>query len=241
MSISHHAVVRGQPAVVGSIGGVVALGSVTAESAMEACDWVELRLDLLGAETGREAWGHLLGLPLLMTARRMAEGGSKELSETLRLELLEAAIPDASLLDLEVACLSSAGDLIRKFAAAKKPWIASFHDFTKTPELAELRERAEMARVAGALVFKVAAVIQCPADLARLAEFQLEDHGIAVSTMGMGEFAVVSRLLCAQCGSVLNYGYLGGQATAPGQWSAAEMKSAITRLPRFPSTFSGTS
>ena len=60
-----------------------------------------------------------------------------------------------------------------------------------------------------------------PADLARLADFQLADHGIPVATMGMGPLAPVSRLLCAQCGSVLNYGYLGKTPTAPGQWDAA--------------------
>jgi 3-dehydroquinate dehydratase-1 len=48
--------------------------------------------------------------------------------------------------------------------------------------------------------------------------------------MGMGPLAPVSRLLCAQCGSVLNYGYLGKTATAPGQWDAAFLKQAIGRL-----------
>jgi hypothetical protein len=38
--------------------------------------------------------------------------------------------------------------------------------------------------------------------------------------------------LCAQCGSVLNYGYLGDEPTAPGQWDAGSLKRAITRLPK---------
>ncbi len=46
----------------------------------------------------------------------------------------------------------------------------------------------------------------------------------------MGPLAAVSRLLCAQCGSVLNYGYLGKEATAPGQWAAGALKEAIARL-----------
>jgi 3-dehydroquinate dehydratase I len=48
--------------------------------------------------------------------------------------------------------------------------------------------------------------------------------------VGMGPLAAVSRLLCAQCGSVLNYGYLGETPTAPGQWDAASLKAAIGRL-----------
>ena len=114
------------------------------------------------------------------------------------------------------------------------PWIASFHDFEKLPESAVLAQAAQLAKAAGASLFKAAARLQQPADLARLAEFQLADHGIAVATMGMGPLAAVSRLLCAQCGSGLNYGYLGKTPTAPGQWDAALLKLAIDRLVPFP-------
>jgi 3-dehydroquinate dehydratase-1 len=73
-------------------------------------------------------------------------------------------------------------------------------------------------------------MLESPADLARLAEFQLEDHGLPVATMGMGPLAPVSRLLCAQCGSVFNYGFVGKTATAPGQWESALLKRAISKL-----------
>ena len=114
------------------------------------------------------------------------------------------------------------------------PWIASFHDFEKLPDNAVLEDAARRAMDAGAAVFKVAAMLHAPADMARLADFQLADHGIPVATMGMGPLAPVSRLLCAQCGSVLNYGYLGKTPTAPGQWDAAFLKQAIARLRAVP-------
>ena len=85
-----------------------------------------------------------------------------------------------------------------------------------------------------ASAFKAAAMLHSPADVSELAAFQLADHGLPVSTMGMGPLAPVSRLLCAQCGSVLNYGYLGSSPTAPGQWDAAFLKQAIARLSSFP-------
>ncbi|RYD38768.1 MAG: type I 3-dehydroquinate dehydratase, partial [Verrucomicrobiaceae bacterium] len=103
-------------------------------------------------------------------------------------------------------------------------------DFEKLPDTAVLAEAAVRAREAGAAAFKAAAKLASPADMARLAEFQLMDHGIPVSTMGMGPLAPVSRLLCAQSGSVLNYGYLGATATAPGQWDSTLLKNAISRL-----------
>ena len=96
-----------------------------------------------------------------------------------------------------------------------------------------LEDAAKRAKDAGAAAFKAAAKLHSPADIARLADFQLADHGILVATMGMGPLAPVSRLLCAQCGSVLNYGFLGETPTAPGQWDAASLKQAIARLVPF--------
>jgi 3-dehydroquinate dehydratase-1 len=223
----------GKPRVVGSVGDADALAALDAASAAKVCDVVELRLDLLGHEVGNRPWAHLAGLPLLMTARSESEGGAKGVADEARMELLENALADAALVDLEVASIPKAAALLALTREAGVPWVGSFHDFGKTPELSELREAAAAAREAGAAVFKVAAMIRRPGDLALLADFQLEHHGIAVATMGMGPLAVVSRLLCAQCGSVLNYGYLGGAPTAPGQWDCATLGDAMRRLERF--------
>ncbi len=220
----------GRGTVVGSVGDLGTLDSLDTTAARAACDLVELRLDLLGADCDRVRWGHLLEQPLLMTARRGDEGGAVDPDDPARLAMLERALPDAAAVDLEVASIGMAVEFLHGVREAGVPWVASFHDFERTPELAELRDKAAAAREAGAAVFKVAAMIRTPADLARLADFQREDQGVAVATMGMGPLAVVSRLLCAQCGSVLNYGFLGDAPTAPGQWSAGELQQAIRRL-----------
>lgn len=217
--------------VVGCIGDAETLATLPATTIDHCCDFVELRLDLLGKRIKPTDWKHLCNLPLLMTARREDEGGARGFDHAERFDLLESALADAALVDLEVASIPLATGLIRKMANSNIPWVASFHDFKRMPENQDLRDRAAAAKGAGATIFKVAAMIHTPCDLARLADFQMADHGIPIATMGMGPMAVVSRLLCAQCGSVLNYGYLGAAPTAPGQWSAAEMKSAITRLP----------
>jgi len=115
-------------------------------------------------------------------------------------------------------------------AARDIPLVASFHNFNELPAISELAGHLETARAAGASVFKAAAKLHSPADLAALAAFQQADHGLPKALMGMGPLAPVSRLLCAQYGSVLNYGYLGQTPTAPGQWSAARLKDAIAAL-----------
>jgi 3-dehydroquinate dehydratase-1 len=179
------------------------------------------------------AWRHLAGIPLLFTARRGDEGGSGDLSAAARSTLLESALDHAACIDIEVASIPEMTELLEILMFRGIPWIASFHDFGKLSDSAVLADAALQAVDAGAAVFKVAAMLHSPADMARLADFQLADHGIPVATMGMGPLAPVSRLLCAQCGSVLNYGYLGETPTAPGQWDAGSLKQAIARLAPF--------
>lgn len=227
---------EGHPRVVGSFGSASDLHDATASAVHESCDIAEIRLDLL---TGRDLqvqstlWNHLAGIPLLFTARRIEEGGAHALTSAKRMDLLRVALDQATWVDIEVASISEMGALLAELAERKIPWIASCHDFEKLPDTAVLEHAARQAKAVGAAVFKAAAKLSSPADLARLAEFQLADHGLPVATMGMGPLAAVSRLLCAQCGSVLNYGYLGSTATAPGQWDAAHLKQSIERLARF--------
>jgi 3-dehydroquinate dehydratase-1 len=47
--------------------------------------------------------------------------------------------------------------------------------------------------------------------------------------MGMGGLGRVSRLLLAQLGSVLNYGYIDN-ATVSGQWSASRLRTIIGEI-----------
>ncbi len=226
----------GQPQVVGSFGSLLDLREATAAAVRESCAIAEVRLDLLC--TGTEpiessVWSHLAEIPLLFTARRIDEGGALPLDAAMRVALLRGVLDHAAYLDIEVASITEMADFLEELAARKIPWIASYHDFETLPNTAILSQAAQLAKAAGAAVFKAAAKLASPADVARLAEFQLADHGLPVATMGMGPLAPVSRLLCAQCGSVLNYGYLGNTATAPGQWDSATLQTAISRLAPF--------
>jgi len=222
--------------VVGSFGSINDLRKTARFSVLESCDIAEIRLDLLVAEGagGRsKPWKHLTPTPLLFTARRVEEGGGLALDAKTRIALLLEVLDESALIDIEVASISEMKPLLEELARLQIPWIASYHDFNQLPSPAALLHASEQAASAGAAAFKAAARLHSPADLARLAEFQLADHPIPVATMGMGPLAAVSRLLCAQSGSVLNYGYLGETSTAPGQWDSAFLKLAISRLNPF--------
>ena len=221
------------PRIVGSFGSPVDLRDTLASVVSESCDIAEIRLDILASvdgPLGSTAWSHLSEIPLLFTARRSDEGGALPLGAAARMNLLRKTLGYAAWIDIEVASIHEMGNLLKELADRKIPWIASYHDFKKLPETAALNEAAQQAMAVGASEFKAAARLASPGDLARLAEFQLTDHGIPVATMGMGQLAPVSRLLCAQCGSVFNYGYLGKTPTAPGQWDSALLKTAIAKL-----------
>ena len=224
---------KNRPRVVGSFGNRQDLLNANAETLKLACDIAEVRLDLLEVDAAANEplpWNHLLEIPLLFTARRSEEGGAREMGPAKRMELLRGVLDHATWVDIEVASIAEMSVLIAELQMKEIPWIASYHDFEKLPADAELNQAVMKARDAGAAVFKAAARLASPADVARLADFQLSDHGISVSTMGMGPLAPVSRLLCAQCGSVLNYGFIGQTPTAPGQWSSALLKQAIAQL-----------
>lgn len=238
MPVAHHFGVEivdfsiRRPLIVGSFGSAADAREASAAMVAESCDIAEVRLDLMHGEPGgaTKPWAHLAGTPLLFTARMAAEGGAGDLGAAAREAMLRQVLDEAACIDIEVASIGSMTGLIDELCQGKLPWIASFHDFEKLPENSVLEERLALAKSARAAVFKVAAKLHSPGDVARLAEFQLADHGIAVATMGMGVLAPVSRLLCAQCGSVLNYGFLGQTSTAPGQWDSLRLKQAIANL-----------
>jgi 3-dehydroquinate dehydratase-1 len=225
--------IPGRPLIVGSFGSPATIPVTSAAEAAAACDVVEIRLDILaasGMRLSRELWAHLTCLPLLFTARRKDEGSPVDLSAAERSELLRIAMEDASIIDIEVASIDEMQDIIGDLKLHEIPWVASYHDFENLPSGKTLGDAAAKAKLAGASVFKAAARLHETIDISRLAEFQRADHNLPVATMGMGPFAPVSRLLCAQCGSALNYGYIGDTPTAPGQWSSIFLKQAIDGL-----------
>ena len=221
---------EGKRWVVGSIGSAATLAEARPTAIPGACDMLEIRLDALaagGTAVNRAAWAHLAEIPLLFTARRQDEGGAGALDADQRSELLRQALRDAAVIDVELASTGEMRDVLQEIADAGIPWVSSFHDFERLPADEILAAAAKRARDSGAAVFKLAARIHGPDDLARLARFQASDPGLPLAVMGMGPLAPVSRLLCAQYGSVLNYGYLGETPTAPGQWDCAALKRAI--------------
>ena len=171
-------------------------------------------------------------LPLILTPRCSREGGLRPWEESQRLDALLPVLPAGHLVDLELRELSRLPRLLEAVQKVSCPLLLSLHDFEGTPSAEVLRQAREEAADAGACLFKVATTLRAPSDLAAL--LALLDPAPAApplptAVMAMGPLGQSSRLLLADAGSVLNYGWLDVPQVS-GQWSAPELHELFVRL-----------
>jgi 3-dehydroquinate dehydratase/shikimate dehydrogenase len=198
-------------------------------------DVVEVRFDCLAASEPEAA---LLALaaapaprPLLYTFRPAREGGRGELDDRRRLDFwaraadLARANHPPAFADLELDLFAPEHAAHVRALAERCTLICSRHDFAGTPpDLERLYE--EMARTP-APVLKLAVraerITDCLALLRLLARARGE--GRELIAVAMGEAGLLTRVLGPSRGSFLTYGALdAGQATAPGQTTARELR-----------------
>jgi len=226
---SKNLLMSSRPLAVGVVSQPQALFSLS-EGQGVPCDAVELRLDLLGlpAEELRAA-ALKIQVPILLTARHPAEGGQGTADAAGRMALIEPLLDLAALIDIELRSIGEMKPLIDKARARGIPIVGSFHDFHATPANEVLEGAIGFAENAGIDTVKIATFINTTEDLMRLVKLVSAQRRLRLSVMGMGTWGRVSRLLLAKCGSLLNYGFLG-DANAPGQWPAAQLKSLLAEI-----------
>ena len=168
-------------------------------------DLFEIRLDCFVGEKDLERKVQRLPMPLIITARHPAEGGRHGLSDAARRDLLLRFLPFAKYVDIELRSARSLRTVLDNARHNGVGRIISFHDLDTTPSLGSLRAKAQRAAAFRPAVFKVATRTDTPAQLVRLLQFVSINRGVALSAMGIGRLGAVSRLLLAQCGSILAY------------------------------------
>lgn len=193
-------------------------------------DLVEVRLDCLAANIGalRELI-EKIKIPLILTARHPREGGVGHLGARRRAGLLKEFLPLARMVDLELRSVRQLGDVIDQAGKQRAGVIISFHDFSGTPPVANLRTKVREALRAGATIVKIATTLRGPRDLASLLVLQSSSHKLA--TMGMGDLGKVSRLVLPCTGARLVYGYLD-RPQVEGQWPAVKLAERLAELSR---------
>ncbi|MEI8310595.1 MAG: type I 3-dehydroquinate dehydratase [Verrucomicrobiota bacterium] len=208
---------QSQPPVVGIVDSPTALSEALKLPA-GSVDFLEWRADCMpsGLQIPRSR------VPWILTVRHPREGGMRELSVQQRREIFAGLLPAADLLDVELRSFATLAGIIGSARSRQIRLVASFHDFKKTPSSGKLRDLATRARDEGADIFKLATRTETPADVCRLLDL-FQSAPIPLAVMGMGPLGFGSRILFAQCGSVLNYGWLH-RPNVPGQWPALELK-----------------
>jgi 3-dehydroquinate dehydratase I len=223
-------VLNGNPQVVGTIHSPNSLKTALRLERGEL-DFLELRVDAFSAAARVLAAAPELQIPLIVTVRHPAEGGAQQLGLAERRELFGRFLPYAAMIDVEVRSLQRLGDTIAEARHAGVRLICSDHHFRAMPSITRLNRTIWTARSVGAHVCKIAALAETARDIGRLLALFTRKRPIALSVMGMGVFGKVSRLLFAQAGSVLNYGYLD-KPNASGQWEATLLKKRLSELTR---------
>jgi 3-dehydroquinate dehydratase-1 len=220
---------RGEPKIVGTVHSP---GSLRAALRLREgdVDFLELRVDhFAGDPAALLRAAPRLPAPLIVTVRHPSEGGAHPLESRRRRELFTEFLPVANCIDVELRSVSGFADIIAKARATGVGVIVSDHHFHRTPSGRSLAGRLRRASLAQADVFKIAAFAATADDVATLLNLLANPAPLPLSVMGMGRFGKVSRLLFAQAGSVLNYGYLD-QPNASGQWEAKLLKKRVAEL-----------
>jgi 3-dehydroquinate dehydratase-1 len=193
-------------------------------------DLLEIRVDNFAADPAPLlAALPKLRVPLIVTVRHPAEGGANDLSFARRRELYGQFLPHAAFIDLELRSLEKLADVVAAARRSGVKIIASTHNFRTTPSTATLQQAIRRANAAGVDICKLAARAEIPANLGRLLALLARPQPLPLSVMAMGKFGKISRLLLAQAGSILNYGYLD-RPNASGQWEARLLKSRLAEL-----------
>lgn len=181
-------------------------------------DVAELRVDRFASVEA----SHLLkeaakfkGLPVIVTVRSKKEGGARRLSDAVRLKIFETLLPHVSAVDIELSSPAILQAVVKAARRERKTVIVSYHNFRRTPPVADLRRIVGRARRAGADIVKIAARAASPKDVEALAGFTASERRGLIS-IAMGPEAALSRVIFPSLGSLVTYASFG-KATAPGQ------------------------
>jgi 3-dehydroquinate dehydratase-1 len=176
------------------------------------------------------------GIPLLFTRRSAREGGEAIPLDEPGVVALYREVCASGLFGLVDFEMENDPAHIAEVAAMAKEagagLVLSFHDFKRTPPVAELVARFGQAARLGADVAKVAVMPADAGDVLRLLEATLQagrELSVPVISMSMGGWGTLTRLCGGVFGSALTFA-VGRTASAPGQMPIEDVRAALAIL-----------
>ncbi len=176
---------------------------------------LELRADCLqpGERGGADAVLRQTDLPVILAARRKADGGRFEGGEPERIALLERLLGRGfSSVDLEEDLDAPTLDRAAREKGCRV--IRSLHDTSGVP--ADLRDRLRRLARGPMELPKAAVYVRGTEDLNALLGVFEETRGMEKILLGMGEAGFCTRILAGRLGSALCYTSAPGAEAAPG-------------------------
>ena len=192
--------------------------------ALAVCDYAELRLDFLKPEDVPKmlefSKKHLS--KTVCTLRPKSEGGLFKGNEKERISIIKLiAEYNPFLLDVEYSTLLKNPSLSKYISKTKTDVLCSWHDFKKTPNIAQLRSKMALMAKYGKYV-KIVTTAKKSTDAAAILSLYSGALKINLVAFAMGDSGKISRLLCLYLGSPFTYVSLG-KPVAPGQFSAKQL------------------
>lgn len=197
----------------------------------QGVDLLEFRVDrfrrLDQAAVAREMRAlRRLGLPIIGTVRRRAEGGAARLSEAQRTALYAAIAPLVDAMDVELRSARVRERVLRLARRHRIPVILSYHDVRATPSDATLERIIQQAGRLGARIIKVATLARTDEDIVRLLALTVRHRRRGVVTIAMGSRGAVSRVVFPLLGSLLTY---TSPIPSDGQWPLPRLVRELSR------------
>jgi 3-dehydroquinate dehydratase I len=220
--------------------GVIYEPGQAPQAAEEGADLIEFRVDLADDTNGVLRDLEEVSLPVILTNRRVEEGGNAPMN---RREQLNPLISYASIVDIELMA-PDRDDLIAEAATHGRPTLLSYHDLDGTPAEAAMLDIMRTANGYGDVV-KLAVTIEHLRDVPLVLDVSLaaREEGFAFCVVPLGALGSHIRPLMGIYGSSLLYGYVGkhispkmrpygftGKRASPGMLSVSRLKRAIEEI-----------
>lgn len=211
------------------------------EEILQHVEMAEIRLDRCSLTDSETETCFESDVPLVATCRvSEVMASDPSLSEIKAASLCEERLcraikAGARYVDVEVEAPKYMSKRVRSCAQENGTvFIKSFHDFSGTGSREELKSVVEKCLHIGADIVKIVTTARTADEAERVLSLYDEFAPESLIAFSMGDAGRESRMQCLAKGAPYTYAALTEEdAAAPGQWSAAEMSSALYGGRRF--------
>ena len=198
-------------------------------------DYIEIRFDFLKISDIEAAIkiAESTKSRAVFTLRSAHEAGSFEGSENKRITLLKRlSTAGPMLLDVEYLTIRDNDNLADFLISQRTPILISWHDFKRTPPNNQLRHILTRMKIYSNYA-KIVTMAKDADDAFRVLELYEGITGIELIAFAMGEFGIISRILCMMVGNAPFTYATVERSTAPGQQDLKFMRRLFDRINSF--------